>query len=122
MVRRPPGSTRTDTLFPYTTLFRSVDAPVDGNAAIPVGTGPGVGIAQGIEPARGILGPVPVVEAMDRHDALGAEPHEERMLVAAGSAPGGKDIDQPDFALRSEERRVGKKCVRPGRSGWWPYH
>src|SRR3546814_18244571 len=25
MVRRPPRSTRTDTLFPYTTLFRSVD-------------------------------------------------------------------------------------------------
>src|SRR3546814_4143236 len=25
MIRRPPGSTRTDTLFPYTTLFRSVD-------------------------------------------------------------------------------------------------
>src|SRR3546814_2528525 len=23
MIRRPPGSTRTDTLFPYTTLFRS---------------------------------------------------------------------------------------------------
>src|SRR3546814_17259240 len=26
MIRRPPGSTRTDTLFPYPTLFRSVDA------------------------------------------------------------------------------------------------
>src|SRR3546814_15456630 len=25
MIRRPPGSTRTDTLFPYTTLFRSCD-------------------------------------------------------------------------------------------------
>src|SRR3546814_5110204 len=25
MIRRPPISTRTDTLFPYTTLFRSVD-------------------------------------------------------------------------------------------------
>src|SRR3546814_20592206 len=25
MLRRPPRSTRTDTLFPYTTLFRSVD-------------------------------------------------------------------------------------------------
>src|SRR3546814_16125718 len=25
MIRRPPRSTRTDTLFPYTTLFRSVD-------------------------------------------------------------------------------------------------
>src|SRR3546814_10672867 len=28
MIRRPPRSTRTDTLFPYTTLFRS--APEDG--------------------------------------------------------------------------------------------
>src|SRR3546814_2965172 len=27
MVRRPPRSTRTDTLFPYTTLFRSLDHP-----------------------------------------------------------------------------------------------
>src|SRR3546814_8737899 len=25
MIRRPPISTRTDTLFPYTTLFRSID-------------------------------------------------------------------------------------------------
>src|SRR3546814_14986260 len=36
MIRRPPGSTRTDTLFPYTTLFRSIlsarpaDAEMDG--------------------------------------------------------------------------------------------
>src|SRR3546814_6884606 len=27
MIRRPPRSTRTDTLFPYTTLFRSVEGP-----------------------------------------------------------------------------------------------
>src|SRR3546814_10568477 len=27
MIRRPPRSTRTDTLFPYTTLFRSVEIP-----------------------------------------------------------------------------------------------
>src|SRR3546814_12842696 len=27
MIRRPPRSTRTDTLFPYTTLFRSTGAP-----------------------------------------------------------------------------------------------
>src|SRR3546814_16242237 len=27
MLRRPPRSTRTDTLFPYTTLFRSVREP-----------------------------------------------------------------------------------------------
>src|SRR3546814_3130141 len=30
MIRRPPRSTRTDTLFPYTTLFRSV-RPARGN-------------------------------------------------------------------------------------------
>src|SRR3546814_10025302 len=45
MIRRPPRSTRTDTLFPYTTLFRSqldhqlgqaleaADGPLDGLAA-----------------------------------------------------------------------------------------
>src|SRR3546814_1124066 len=27
MIRRPPRSTRTDTLFPYTTLFRSTKCP-----------------------------------------------------------------------------------------------
>src|SRR3546814_7031216 len=30
MIRRPPRSTRTDTLFPYTTLFRSVRRAIDG--------------------------------------------------------------------------------------------
>src|SRR3546814_1970313 len=29
MIRQPPRSTRTDTLFPYTTLFRSIDADHD---------------------------------------------------------------------------------------------
>src|SRR3546814_4254458 len=39
MIRRPPRSTRTDTLFPYTTLFRSEDVrlwcPVRQGRAIP---------------------------------------------------------------------------------------
>src|SRR3546814_6069683 len=29
MIRRPPRSNRTDTLFPYTTLFRSVERDAD---------------------------------------------------------------------------------------------
>src|SRR3546814_8188 len=33
MIRRPPRSTRTDTLFPYTTLFRSLAAEVVGDEA-----------------------------------------------------------------------------------------
>src|SRR3546814_14656974 len=34
MIRRPPRSTRTDTLFPYTTLFRSVAGAAGQNPAI----------------------------------------------------------------------------------------
>src|SRR3546814_15318941 len=38
MIRRPPRSTRTDTLFPYTTLFRSeIEAETNDNE--PVGHG-----------------------------------------------------------------------------------
>src|SRR3546814_4153455 len=35
MIRRPPRSTRTDTLFPYTTLFRSVFVQRRGQCATP---------------------------------------------------------------------------------------
>src|SRR3546814_5424257 len=35
MIRRPPRSTRTDTLFPYTTLFRSFD--LDEVVFVPTG-------------------------------------------------------------------------------------
>src|SRR3546814_5428742 len=47
MIRRPPGSTRTDTRFPYTTRFRSLSqsaafaampAPLTINATTPVAT------------------------------------------------------------------------------------
>src|SRR3546814_14395536 len=49
MIRRPPRSTRTDTLFPYTTLFRSrltakgripkmTDVVIAGAARTPVGS------------------------------------------------------------------------------------
>src|SRR3546814_6288507 len=37
MIRRPPRSTRTDTLFPYTTLFRSPAQGVMGHARNPTG-------------------------------------------------------------------------------------
>src|SRR3546814_7522834 len=34
MIRRPPRSTRTDTLFPYTTLFRSIGRLPDAEALL----------------------------------------------------------------------------------------
>src|SRR3546814_3859949 len=42
MIRRPPRSTRTDTLFPYTTLFRS-----GGSSARPPESPPACGSARG---------------------------------------------------------------------------
>src|SRR3546814_16580729 len=34
MIRRPPRSTRTDTLFPYTTLFRSIECGPDHGCVV----------------------------------------------------------------------------------------
>src|SRR3546814_1597245 len=45
MIRRPPRSTRTDTLFPYATLFRSSPEPAEGQAARPNETMEGIGAA-----------------------------------------------------------------------------
>src|SRR3546814_3954927 len=45
MIRRPPRSTRTDTLFPYTTLFRSHQASADG-VLLDDGQQPGVQLVE----------------------------------------------------------------------------
>src|SRR3546814_5989215 len=44
MILRPPRSTRTDTLFPYTTLFRSVRSSVN---TPPRGARPAIGLLRG---------------------------------------------------------------------------
>src|SRR3546814_8834436 len=60
MIRRPPRFTRTDTLFPYPTLFRSGErARISGgietvNGGIFVGRGGNV--AKGIETVNGAIG------------------------------------------------------------------
>src|SRR3546814_2392032 len=43
MIRRPPSSTRPDTLFPYTTLFRSQQAELD------IGGAGGIRVCNGAE-------------------------------------------------------------------------
>src|SRR3546814_2270396 len=61
MIRRPPRSTRTDTLFPYTTLFRSrrfaqrdaVDADLDLDDILDAVRGAGVEFLL-LHPARGV--------------------------------------------------------------------
>src|SRR3546814_10321388 len=87
MIRRPPRSTRTDTLFPYTTLFRSLDQPVF--------------LGGPVEPSRGFVlhsrdwGGQEAVQVGDRwmisssHDilrAIGEGRGPSRWLVALGYA------------------------------------
>src|SRR3546814_18278800 len=47
MIRRPPRSTRTDTLFPYTTLFRSADVSIAANNARIIDGHTRLGVAAG---------------------------------------------------------------------------
>src|SRR3546814_17445678 len=56
MIRRPPRSTRTDTLFPYTTLFRSTLAD-PGRGAVHIGRidGDHLNLAEGFEDAESVI-------------------------------------------------------------------
>src|SRR3546814_11384272 len=75
MIRRPPRSTLTDTLFPYTTLFRSVNecASVDHGPppVVPVKHTPGPNKVVGVRP------PLPLRYAY--------EPQQVRSLMRSGN-------------------------------------
>src|SRR3546814_14071067 len=58
MIRRPPRSTRTDTLFPYTTLFRSlILTQVLAVALLPIPHGMGMLLRMEIAPLLSTLHP-----------------------------------------------------------------
>src|SRR3546814_13401123 len=109
MIRRPPRSTRTDTLFPYTTLFRSalVEMALAGHCGLDVSLD---GWADNALRAlfNEELGLLVQVRKDDRA-AFSA------LLAVHGLA------DCASVVARSEERRVGKECVSPCRSRWSPY-
>src|SRR3546814_18062267 len=111
MIRRPPRSTRTDTLFPYTTLFRSVP----GRGQVQPGY-PGQGY-------RGLLWPL-----VKRATLMKTAQTVPVLMYHHVSPSDGMITTSPvNFEhqlawLRSEERRVGKECVSTCRSRWSPYH
>src|SRR3546814_11849214 len=121
MIRRPPRSTLTDTLFPYTTLFRSA-GPLRP------------GVRQGFQRAGGKPG-----RRRGRVARGMAEGHRREISVARGDGKdqgarlGRGDGDAEKAAgraegtasrrqQRSEERRDGKEWVSTCRSRWSPYH
>src|SRR3546814_18558413 len=111
--RRPPGSTRTDTLFPYTTLFRST-----GPGRPRRGRGRGAGLTWRLEkPETTPYSDPPVTKPP-------AIPQAYEAVTDVTVVLSGRDECAQLVAgvLRSEERRVGKECVRTCRSRWWAYH
>src|SRR3546814_11394919 len=107
MIRRPPRATRTDTLFPYTTLFRSRGAGIQ--AAVDDGDLVRDRLLAHRFQRRGrvLRRERPGDDNVVARDALGGEAVEDRCELLAD---------------RSEERRVGNECVSTCRSRWSPYH
>src|SRR3546814_19401826 len=81
--------------------------------------------------AREIQGQRPVQQAVLRADFEGIDEFgiECLPIFYAGQLQHRKLVEQCNEVegglvdtVRSEERRVGKECVSPCRSRWWPYH
>src|SRR3546814_11975588 len=118
MIRRPPRSTRTDTLFPYPTLFRS-----DGHGA---GRGARCSMAYCLSYARALRGAacLPVFRhGKPSTDGLRLYVTEAffRRLIMPSSSLTVAVKDERRHRLRSEERRVGKEGVSKCRSRWSRY-
>src|SRR3546814_13833835 len=108
MIRRPPRSTRTDTLFPYTTLFRSVGQRLlETRGEFVHAHGKVLGIRM-----AGVAGNTPEMRmhaGVSRFREMG--PCSLSPEATAGSAR----------SSRSEERRVGKEWVSTCRSSGWTH-
>src|SRR3546814_14261280 len=109
MIRLPPRSTRTDTLFPYTTLFRSAADYSRRSFEKATAT---------MKSFASVKSPTEFFQLQSEFfsstfDALASEAakNSEAMLKLAG-----------DVVQRSEERRVGKEGVSTCRSRWSPDH
>src|SRR3546814_16128918 len=126
MIRRPPRSTRTDTLFPYTTLFRSLHRLRWPWAPLLAGR-----IATPKEAERWLFSKLPEWEENPPRPAprsVSLQPDAvvarlEQLTGAGAAARPGQRASAAAAAriLRgSAERRVGKEGVRTGRIRWWP--
>src|SRR3546814_15178479 len=116
MIRRPPRSTRTDTLFPYTTLFRSLPSPFP--QALGDFSAPFISETQ-IRRGDTLAALLQRLRIQER----GLQP----FLVQNKDArsiyklyPGRSVQAAPDKDGRPEERRVGKEWGIRARARWWP--
>src|SRR3546814_14032602 len=104
MIRRPPRSTRTDTLFPYTTLFRSINASGYG---LTLGVHTRIdGVAAHIA-ARAAVGNV-YVNRNQIGAIVGSQPFGGRGLSGTGPKAGG-----PHYLHRFAEEKSISTDITP---------
>src|SRR3546814_16910130 len=124
MIRRPPRSTRTDTLFPYTTLFRSGLEEIrkrHGDAVVGI-----EGDVRSLDSHREAV--ARCVETFGKLDCLignaGVWDYSTQLadIPDNGISEAFDEMFEIIVKGRSEERRVGKECVSTCRSRWSPYH
>src|SRR3546814_16591195 len=134
MIRRPPRSTRTATLFPYTTLFRSGHGPPPcprpHNAGhnlecIGVTSKRRIRDRKGFGHRSGDHRLCAVLSGFVRYTREDRLPYAADLPKLIGSeiardetADQRQDYDRQP--LRSEERGVGKECVSKCRARWAP--
>src|SRR3546814_19496025 len=102
MIRRPPRSTRTDTLFPYTTLFRSKFGSRKRKSAK---SRPGAiaKLQNWLSEKQLNVRQKPIVWRRSRKRLLRPSGRKEK--------PRKHGLQRFKIANRSEERRGGKECV-----------
>src|SRR3546814_15567408 len=118
MIRRPPRSTRTDTLFPYTTLFRS-DFQGEGRRQYHLPC------PRSQIPSADWFHNEYIRETLARvryWPNRGRLPGPCRCRFPQWSTLHHPTKSKRDGPLRSEERRVGKEFVSTCRSRWSPSH
>src|SRR3546814_12596144 len=129
MIRRPPRSTRTDTLFPYTTLFRSEGFRI-GAEAVTGSDGVTVQSRQAAITAADLPESVLqyVVRAKEsvllndaeRDNRFSADAYIRRQHARSILCLPLLKQARLVGLLRSDERSVGNECVSPCRSRWSP--
>src|SRR3546814_20348217 len=101
IIRRPPRSTRTDTLFPYTTLFRSVIVFFDEMDSIFRTRGSGVSSDVETTVVPQLLSEIDGVEGLENVIVIGASNRED-MIDPAILRPGRLDVkDRKSTRLNS---------------------
>src|SRR3546814_5610979 len=104
MLRRPPGSTRTDTLFPYTPLFRSLSCEKAGGAVglphedlareigrcVPIGGGGRRAMIEDEASVRERAG-----RDISLRDIVGARDQGDGLLAVPKGSPVGRHFERP---------------------------